>query len=112
MSYICSIFRRFRRYRSATIYISQPVTEDLKNVFFKEIGEENRKYIIHIKEIPCSVIPFQSAAFLLKHGNGKSFIQESEWKSTSKDIGKHRLHTRNTEIAKKARINSTRGTRA
>ena len=58
--------RKFRKYKSATVHFSRPYSEKYREEFKKEIGDNNYvKLILHLAEVKCSIIPFQSAAFTL-----------------------------------------------
>ena len=58
--------RKFRKYKSATVHFSRPYSEKYREEFKKEIGDNIYvKLILHLAEVKCSIIPFQSAAFTL-----------------------------------------------
>ena len=59
-------FSKFRKYKSATVHFSRPFNEKYCEDFKKGIGDAlYDKIILHMAEVKCSIIPFQSAAFTL-----------------------------------------------
>ena len=63
-------FSKFRKYKSATVHFSRPFNEKYCEDFKKGIGDAlYDKIILHMAEVKCSIIPFQSAAFTLGCNN-------------------------------------------
>ena len=100
-SYYTSVSsRKFRKYKSATVHFSRPYSEKYREEFKKEIGDNiYLKLMLHLAEVKCSIIPFQSAAFTLgcdealvrlKTGNKKE--KEGIYNGLSKFMMKMRLH--------------------
>ena len=59
-------FRNFRKYKSATIHFSRPYVDKYREEFKNGIGlHVYQKIILHLAEVKCGIIPFQSAAFTL-----------------------------------------------
>ena len=91
-----SSFRKYRKYKSASIFFARPYVDQYMQDFQQAIGTKFQKCVKHYSVIKCCIMPVQSTAFSLGHDQAlaKLYVsqlgREKNTEELLKDIGTER----------------------